>query len=313
MKGIKMINEISFEAVARMTELCPPAGVYKDMPAAQYHAIDALNNSTLAEFCKSGMHGREYLRGITKPSAAMLFGSAFHSALLEPNDFAMRMHIDETIGPAAEVRHANVQAEYPDAIILRNGWIEIIEQIASNIGEHTAATHLMQEVDGKNELTMIWTIDRVIDGKTVSVPCKARADRFIPAFVPIAGMGEVSCLVDLKTTRDASPHAFEHSIASLGYHRQAAWYLTGAIACGLMDDFHDFSYIIIACEKSSPNIVATYPIAAAALQQGMGELKSGLAAYIKYRLHGHAPMPSDVLMPLAIPNWAMNPHNEVGE
>lgn len=300
-----------FKSVPRMTGNCPPPGVYENMPADEYHAIDALNASTISRFCQSGQHGAHYLLGEQDdPTAAMLFGTVFHSAVLEPDDFAKRMQIHEDIGPASEVKHKKMQAEHPNAIILRKGWNEQIENITSYVQSHTAANHLLYEVEGKNELTLIWNIEREIDGKPVTIPCKARVDRFVPAFTPIEGMGEVACIVDAKTARESNAHAFEKEIANRGYYRQAAWYLTGAIACGLIESFHDYSYIIVACEKTAPYPVATYPIAEAALNQGLSECVEGMRSYLKFRMHGHAPGPSDCLVPLSIPNWAMKPENE---
>lgn len=300
-----------FTPVARMTEVCPPPGVYENMPAEQYHAIDALNATTIGHFCKSGLHGSHYLTSEQgEPTAAMIFGSAFHSAVLEPKDFSKRMQIHEDIGPASEVKHRKMQAEHPEAIILRKGWNDQIENMAGNIHAHTAASHLLHEVEGKNELTLIWNMEREIDGKIITVPCKARIDRFVPKFTPIEGMGEVSGIIDAKTAKDADAHSFEKAIADRGYHRQAAWYLTGAIACGLMESFHDYSYIIVACEKTAPYPVATYPITSAALEQGLTQCVEGVRAYLKFRLHGYAPGPSDTLVPLGIPNWAMKPENE---
>lgn len=296
--------------IDRLPIPAPEPGVYRDMPAEHYHKIDALNASTIGEFVKSGLHGRHAMQTTRPATGPLYFGSAFHSATLEPDDFFSRAEVFEEIGPSAEVKHRKTQDEHPDAIILRKGWLEQIGDMRDQVIEHDTADYLFNKTKGENELTMIWNIERTIGGVPVTIPCKARADRYLKAFEPYQGSGEVSAIIDLKTCRDASPEGFEKAIADRGYYRQAAWYLAGAVACGLIPDFHDYSYIIVAVEKAKPYPVATYPIATAALQYGLNECEAALRNYVKYRMHGVADGPSNVLIPLGLPNWAMKAGNE---
>jgi len=53
-----------------------------DMPAAQYHAVDALSKSMMSKILKSPAHYRAALDEHQEPSKAMQMGTAIHTAVL---------------------------------------------------------------------------------------------------------------------------------------------------------------------------------------------------------------------------------------
>ncbi len=300
--------------VKRTPNHCPPPGVYLDIPFEDYCSWDALNASTIGEFLVSGRNGASYLAGEqSPPKKDQLIGTATHSMLLEPVDYADRMLVDEKIGPAAEVTHRKVAEANPGRIILRKGWNEQIVSMAMSVATHPKARYLLREVEGSNELTLVWDITRRVGGDDVTVRCKARIDRHIPAFTPYPDASKpVCCFLDIKTCAKGkgSPEQIDRTVANWGYHRQAAWYLSGGIRLGLIDKMHANSYIILAIEKDRPYPVGTYPICCSALEQGWADCKRGVAAYLKYRLHRHAPHASENLVPVSLPMWAMNSEQE---
>lgn len=294
-----------------MTKPCPPDGVYEDMPADEYHSIDAVNASTLKEFAKSGRHGLHYLAcPSTTPTGAMLFGSALHTAILEPDEYEETATPRDDIGPGAEVGHRKAREESPDALILRKGWYEEIGSIMGAIDAHPVASDMLTAEGGRNELTLIWRITRNIDGQDIEIPCKARVDRFLPMYTA----GEMDepgpCIVDLKTTKDAGADGFERAIGNFGYHVQFAWYALGVFSTKLAPDILKTCYTVVAVEKSAPYAVAAYRINEATMAQGISEVKHALSRYVQYRLHGHAPHPSEAMIPLGLPVWKMNTENE---
>lgn len=303
-----------FTPITKWSIPCPDDGVYADIAAEDYHKIDALNASTVKAFCKSGIHGEHELTKPPPASEALWFGGAFHSAVLEPDDFAKRMHPyqkeegsdNETgIGPSADVAHRKYLAEHPDSIPMRKGWIKTITGMRGRIENHPDCPYLLHGTDGQNELTFIWRAIVVIDGVRVTVPCKARADRYIKGFQPHKDAAIVSGILDVKTCRDSSVSGFEKAIGTFGYHIQAAWYLAGAIRNGMIDRIHDDSYNIIAVEKTAPYPVGVYPINTASLQYGVKECERGMREYLKYRLYGHTSGPTDYKVTMGIPAWAM--------
>ncbi len=100
---------------------------------------------------------------------------------------------------------------------------------------------------GQHEVSYFWD-DR-------GVPCRARTDSYV---------ADACAVVDIKTTRDASPDAFRRSCANLHYHRRLAFYQRGLAALGLRVDGH----ILICVEKDPPHGVAIYHLDSAWLRKG---------------------------------------------
>jgi hypothetical protein len=117
---------------------------------------------------------------------------------------------------------------------------------------------------GDVEMSCVWT------DRASGVLCKGRMDRHSP---DLAG----GAIVDLKTTKDASPLAFERAIFSYGYHRQAAMYLGGAKALGIAARH----YVIIAVESAPPHGVGIYRLTEGAVQGGADQLRPLLALYAR--------------------------------
>lgn len=309
---------MSFPPTKRTPDEAPKPGIYRDIEPEVYHRWNALNASTLGHFVRSGMHGAYYLNQTQDddpPTADMLYGTAMHTAYLEPKKYQ-----ETAYTPTVEVKvgddvihkpiladkchwktHKPVADENPGRLILHDQWADRIEDMRKQLDAHPRANMLFNEVDGTNELTLVWHL--TVKGKTI--PCKCRVDRYLPSFIPNADHTEpVSGIADLKTSASIDPHKFERSIWDYGYHRQAAWYLMGAIAHKLIpDQLHDFSYQIVAVEKKPPYPVTVFPLTAGTIQQGINECRAGLLAYAKYRMHGIAPGPCDSYIPATLPGY----------
>jgi hypothetical protein len=114
---------------------------------------------------------------------------------------------------------------------------------------HPAAAMLLG-LPGKAETTHMWT-----DAST-GLECKCRPDWLTD---------DGSIVVDLKTTKDASPRGFKQSVANYRYHVQAAWYLHGLEqATGKRPD----QFIFICVESTAPYAVAVYAADAEMIERG---------------------------------------------
>lgn len=324
-----------FRPVARVKMPAPASAIYRDIDAAEYHSWDALNATTIGHFVRSGMHGAYYMsqtQDDDPPTADMLYGTAMHTAYLEPKRYAQTAHTPLVVpratkdNPEPEPRpeladkchwptHKAAQDEHPGKLILHAGWAERIEAMRAQLNAHPMADYLFNRSEGENELTLVWRLKVKLGGETIEVPCKARVDRYLPSFVadpsdPV-GTAPVSGIVDLKTAASIEPHKFEASIATYGYHRQAAWYLTGAREHKLIPrGLHDFSYQIVAVEKSPPYPVTVFALSPAAIEQGVNECRRAVVAYLKYRFHGYAPGPCDTYQTASLPVYAMSMETE---
>lgn len=326
-----------FCPVARVTVPPPHSGIYRDISAEDYHSWDAANATTLGHFVRSGMHGEYYMnlsQDDDPPTADMLYGTAMHTAYLEPERYAETAYTPMTEPPKPTKAkpnpeegfepkplladkchwptHKAAQDAHPGKLILHAGWAERIETMKQRLDAHPRANALFNEIEGENELTLVWRLKVKYKGEVVEVACKARIDRYLPSFTPTPDHAKpVSGIVDLKTAGSIDPHKFERSIWDWGYHRQAAWYLLGAMEHGLIPrELHDFSYQIAAVEKSPPYPVTVFPLAPAAIQQGVSECRRAIVAYLRYRLSGQAPGPCDTYQPATLPTYAMSTETE---
>lgn len=271
------------------------AGVHRRMPFDEYARMDALNASTIGRFLQSSKAGAWYLQGEPdEPSAAMLFGSAMHARILEPEDYRARA-MQTDLGPSANAGHRKAQAERPDAIILRAGWGETIERIADELYSHPRAAAILSEADAHKELTIVWREKIKYNGEVVDVPCKARLDFFSP---------ELQAVVDIKKLRkDAGvPDAFSKAIWNYGYHIQAAWYARAAQKAGLCEKRPDYAWICV--EETPPHEIDLYQADDAMMRRGWSDCKVGLYAYTRYRITGEARGRSNSIEEIGLPAWA---------
>jgi hypothetical protein len=135
-------------------------------------------------------------------------GRATHIAAFEPERF--RNSIAMWDGP----RRAGKDWE---AFKQRNEGKELLTEdqhgkcmaIQKSVREDPVAKQYMQ--NGRGEVNLAWTTTTIESG--AEFQCKGRID-----------FDAQDAIVDLKTTRDASPDAFARQVFGLRYHTQGAWY-----------------------------------------------------------------------------------------
>lgn len=231
---------------------------------AAYDAIEAVNWSTLKIIGRSPLHFRHAKQKARKDTAALRRGRLAHLAVLEPDAFRRTVVLWDGGRKAGKAWDAFVEANEGREILSADENDEIQLLAAMVRSEPAARKHL---VSGSAEVTAQWTRDvKLPDGSaTVRVPCKGRLD-----FVSSSGV-----IVDLKTTRDASPDGFGREVWRYGYHTQAAWYVDGyAAATG-----STLPAVLIAVEAEAPHVVAVYRIPDDILQMGREHYESLLARY----------------------------------
>ena len=234
----------------------------------RYHARTELSNSMMTKLLKSPAHLKYYLDNGQEPTPAMILGTQVHTALLEPGEwtqYARGVEGDRRT-KAVKAEHQKLLEQYsPDQIIKHETYDQIEAMVESVLLNPSAATLLKSaQSDGHIEESVFYT------DPLTKVSCKARIDA-----VPGSGSMYNDCLVDFKTTIDASPEAFAKSVFNFGYHRQAAHYLS----CWNNthpDDPRD-KFIIIACEKGSGH----YPVAVYELDNGSVDMGAYEVARLK--------------------------------
>lgn len=216
-------------------------GLYQNISSDVYHSGPGVSKSDLALILRSPAHFKA--KDAKKETPALLFGSAFHEAILEPDNFAAHWHVTDkkTIKPG----------------LLPQDDYDNIQAMRAHLMAHETAWELLTG-DVETELSAFWK-DPVYD-----VLCKARLDAL--------NKGK-QVIVDLKTCLDAREHAIIRDAYKYGWHMQAFWY-TYALQI-LTKAPHEFYFIAI--EKEPPFAVAVYKASEDFIQEGGIQCQKALA------------------------------------
>ena len=239
-------------------------GIYSGLSNAAYHAGPGISKSGLDLLARSPLH---YWDRYINPqpterteTAAMAFGTAVHAAVLEPDEFAKWVVMDKvdgrtTVGKAAKAEAEARAAQLGVPMIDTATW-DTVQRIAARVHRHPQIGAELQT--GTPELSVYWT------DEDTGILCRCRPDWL--------GKGIV---VDIKTTENASPKAFQQSAYGWRYWVQAAYYLDGLATNGV-----DIEYFLFAAvEKSSPFAVMGYTASKAMLDSGRREYQRLLRLY----------------------------------
>lgn len=110
-------------------------------------------------------------------------------------------------------------------------------------------------------------------------------------------------LTDLKTTRSASPDAFQRQAASLGYHIQAAHYLR------VCSEFGDAtSFLFVAVESAPPYAVACYQPDEQTIRIGAEHAREAFRRLVECMKSGVYPGYSQEIKSLSLPGWMIARH-----
>lgn len=262
----------------------PEPGVYR-MAHADYHRVNALNASRIKVLADGGSLAHLWVYDTTPrlPTANMLLGTAMHARVLEAEDYQRRKQVFAQIKPNATAEtFAKHQAQWPDAIILADGWEDRVEGMRNALVANQTARKLLS-AKGRNETAYFWS-ER-------GYPCRAKPDRVID------GYG----FVDLKTTRDASPGEFEKNANDFGYHISAAWATRAWYA--LHGHGVTPHYTLVVVETEEPYGVGVYEYDQASIEAGWVECDAAVSK-IKAANYPHSrPGFAEAVVPLSLPTW----------
>ena len=301
------------------------------MSAEAYHGNkDAVGHSSLVRIMRSPAHFQEYVTNPPQPSAAMAFGTAVHSAVLEPAAFASEyavfdesqldgslQSLDDFKSAASElgikvgkmkkeeikdaIKAADIESRFvfrEDAIarlyegkqILTPTMMLAIHSIQASISHHEGASRLLRH--GMAEMSGFWT-----DHES-GLHCKCRPDWLVMADETITG------IVDVKTCADASADTFARSIASFGYDLQAAFYQDGLKAL----TGKALPFYFIAVEKDGPHATAAYRASDEMIETGRAKYRGALQLLRWCRDNNRWPayQPNGEIETIELPRWASN-------
>jgi hypothetical protein len=238
-----------------------------DIDIKDYHDSEGISRSGIMLFKKSPLHywNRYYnpKREEDTGTPAMNIGTAFHTLILEPNEFDYRYYVEEKIDRRTLIgkeRAEQLAIENRGKSMLSQTHYDTIRRMYDSFMSHDIAKEFLNKA--QMEKSIYWK-----DVGT-NILCKARPD-----------IWHTNMICDIKTTQDASINAFQRSMAAYGYHIQAAM---------IQDGIHHVQhhritdYIFIAIETVEPYAVGIYILDKDSIERGMMEYKQILLDYKEY-------------------------------
>tara|TARA_R100001594_G_scaffold24856_1_gene48777 strand:+ start:5157 stop:5849 length:693 start_codon:yes stop_codon:yes gene_type:complete len=162
--------------------------------------------------------------------------------------------------------------------------------VCESIKNHPAASDLL--MSGTPETAIRWELEDGLYGKGI---------------IDMLPQGD-GPIVDLKTTRDASPSGFAKQIANYRYNGQACYYRRAVSA---LEGAPRRDFVIIAVEVEAPYCVGVYRLNADAIDSGERMVDMCLDRWLAATRgqQGFAPHYTDYIEDLGIPMWAMADEN----
>lgn len=237
-------------------------GMYEGLSNEQYHGSQGVSKSGLSLVAKCpSKYKYRYIEG-NQPerTPAMLFGSALHTLVLEPEMFAEEYAIAPVINRRTKVGKADwaaFQELNKEKEILSVEDHEELMRIYDSVMSVPFVESIL--LDGIAESSLYHTDEET--GKLV----KVRPDWITEGVI-----------VDIKTAIDGSPEGFSKACFNFGYHIQAAMYseVTEKVTGRTIDDF-----VFIVVEKKEPYAVAVYRTSRDMLFKGHEEYRAALDLY----------------------------------
>jgi exodeoxyribonuclease VIII len=260
-------------------------GVYYRMPETTYHAIEAISASGAKKILRSPMHYKLMRDQPSEPTETMEFGTAVHCGVLEPDRYVSRVVLSPTFNKrsnAGKAEFAAFCAEHAGKIVLAPAEHAAAAKCIAAIRASPAARRLLR--GAYTEVSLFWR-----DGQ-YDVPCKARLDA-----INFGG------ILDVKTTKDASPQEFRKSAANFQYHLQGAQYHNAHEA--VFNETPEF-FAMICVESEEPHAVAVYDLDRSAIMAGKRLMDEAYARYRDALAAGKWIGYDERITTLVLPTWA---------
>ena len=254
----------------------------------KYRANKAYSRSDLFHMSKSPAHFKYALENPEPETPALLFGTAFHTYVLEREKFDRDyIVVPKVDGRTKEGKALLAQVNESGRVMLSEEQFEQIKRMTESVMSNKYAAALIN--NGEHEQSYFWT-----DSKT-GIDLKCRPDCR-------TDLKNVSVIVDLKTTENADTDSFTRSCIKYGYDLQAAMYKQGIELC----EGKPHKFVFVAVEKNPPyacNVLEADEFLIKKGSQDMNdylyELKSCLANNTWYGFNGEKGYPNII----SLPSW----------
>jgi hypothetical protein len=235
------------------------------MRMREYDEIKAISNSMLKHFKRSPEHYIYELINKTPPTPAMIFGTAVHSYVLEPQNFFRDFSVmDESLKPVPDKDYRTKENKiWKDTFIAESEaagkemitveQFDVIKRMNDKLRTNPQSKELIEFTRNEYEKTIRWNWKKS--------SCKGLMDISNEVF-----------LADLKTTTDADPAEFHYHFFKLQYDRQAGMYSDGDTN-GHFNFNNPKDFFFIAIESEAPHGISVHKVRAEVLRKGVEEYR----------------------------------------
>lgn len=216
--------------------------IFSDMPESEYHSRKELSSTGARRLLDSPARFR-YWEDHPQPHKAVFdLGTAAHTKILGVGASTVVYPV-EHLTPSGNVSTSKATVAWVEEqraaglLPITASDARKVDRMAEAVLAEPEARQILERIVGR-EVTIVQEID--------GVPVRARFDLY-----------DGHRAADLKTTRDASPRAFNRSIGSYGYHVQQQWYDEAhkAETGGYLEGF---TFVVV--ESAPPHLVGVYEI-----------------------------------------------------
>ncbi len=271
----------------------------RDLSNEEYHGMkDILSKSTLDLFAKRPSVFKAHLDGRLKrkESDAMSLGTVTHTRILEPDTYEARYVVNveglrsnskayEALAAANPGKEIISVKEHEDSLVMAQAVMAKLDRIAKVHG----GVNPFRLKGGVTEHSLFWT------HKPTGFRLRTRPDWMIfqkdgPSFI-----------IDVKSTRDASPWGFDKSTETFRYDVSAAFYSDGFEAVfGKAPD----AYLLVCVESDSPHDVCVRFAPPEIIERGRKAYEKDLISIRDCTATSTFPDYPDDFVPMGLPKWA---------
>jgi len=238
----------------------------------------SLSYSSLKQFDRSPSHFLQYKRRLFKETPAMRLGTLTHMSILEPDLYKRNVIVTDLSRRTKAFKE--FESENFDFDVITPTESKQIRSMTESVKENKFAHQLISECT-ELEQSKKWEY-------------RGHHFRGIPD-----GIGE-GYILDLKTTKDASPHKFGSDSFRMLYHMQAALYMAGLRELG----YNIKSYYIVAVESAAPHPVSVFKFTSDILDRGHLKLDTLIDRFDAWDGSESGYHPDQDFVYLDAPNWS---------
>jgi exodeoxyribonuclease VIII len=258
----------------------------KIMSFAEYRNLPGVNFSSLKHIAESPLAYQWYLTQPAEPTPAMLFGTAVHCAILEPEQFDQRYAVRPE---GLDLRRAADKQYWAELsagkIALTQADAEKIAAMREGLYRNPEIRRLL-EAPGTFEATIQWTGP---GGRL----CKGRLDKYL----------DDGTIFGLKTTTKFDQRQFQSAAWQMFYHAQWAWYYCGIGELGLPRGEEMYEAVV---QSSGPFDAAIYAVTEPIIEAGRVEYESWLRTLAQCERTGEWPGRYPDIVEFLPPKWAQD-------